>query len=112
MRLSSVIRRRLKDYTVEIPSGVGQIINGRYVETPVIGQKKLFIIQLTYELLKFLPDGAYTIKDIKVYEVGKPSLQTGCIIHYKGSRYEVSSEADREKDGNFSSYFAKRLVNK
>lgn len=108
MRLPGVVSRRAVSYVVylytgDVDSG-GRITENNQLQTT----KTLAIFPLTFQDLRNLPDGQYTTEDIKIYEVGTPTIPTESVVKYNGKSYRVMMVSDRNKDGGFSMYVAKK----
>ncbi len=103
-----VIVQRLVSYSVNIRSG-SSIVNGKIIPTYLSVNVSLAVIPFNFKTLKYLPEGFYTLQDVKVYEAGTTSLTKLSQFVYNGDTYEVKDIMDREEDGGFTEYLCKRL---
>ena len=109
MPLNTVIANRVADYTVDIVAS-GSYVKGRYQKAPITPTtKSLAIFPITTRDLTALPEGYYTIEDIKAYQLGSPDIPLQSVIHYNGKEYKVMAVSDRQKDGDFSYYIGKKI---
>lgn len=108
--VSTAITRHLRTCTVT-PVGTEQLIGGEYVTAggvPV--EMSLAMFPLSDKELKFLPEGAYTKQDIKLYEIGGRTIEPKSLVATPdGDTYMVNDYVSREFEGNFSKYICKRL---
>ena len=51
----------------------------------------------------------FSLQDIKVYEIGPQSIPIKSILTFNSNKYEFVDVADRDKDGNFTWYWARRV---
>jgi len=105
------IKKRVAEYQVTLAgSGSG----GSYVKgiwVPSISgtvTKSLAIFKLDFKALQAMPEGMYTTEDVKIYEVGSATIPLHSTVVFEGKVYEFDMEADRDKDGQFSMYIAKK----
>lgn len=108
MRLAGVVRRRLRAYVVRLNTGDiesnGRVTESNQLETTV----QLAIFPMSFQDLKNFPEGQYTTEDIKIYEVGAPTITEESVVVFNNKQYRVMMISDRDKDGGFSMYVAKK----
>ncbi len=69
---------------------------------------ELALFPLGNRELKYLPEGQFTNQDLKVYEIGAGTLTDKSIINYNEKEYLVNGGTQRDLEGGFTSYLAKR----
>lgn len=109
MSLAGVVGRRVADYSVEIhnPSsiiGTRVIAASKTTET-----KSLAIFKLDFKDLRHAPEGQWNSQDIKMYEIGAPTIALESVVTFESSEYRVMMVSNRNKDGGFSMYWAKHI---
>jgi hypothetical protein len=106
----SAIVRHLRDVTVT-PLGTEETIGGENVRvagTPAT--MSLAVFPLSDRELKFLPEGVYRKQDVKLYEIGGPSIDLkSTVVVPDGDTYLVNDYADRNFEGGFTKYLCKRI---
>jgi len=95
--------------TVTISNVTESVVDGEYVETVVTGTKQLGIFPLTMKDLNYTPEGAYTLQDKKLYEIGSGTIAKKSILNLSDGNYRIDEWSDRSFDGNFTMYIAKRI---
>lgn len=108
--VSTSIVRHLRSVIVT-PAGSEQNIGGEVVRIPGAPvTMSLAVFPLSNKELKFLPEGAYTKQDVKLYEIGGRSIEKKSMVQTPdGDRYIVNDYVDRVFEGNFSKYLCKRF---
>ena len=109
MSLPGVIRRRTADYSVETHNP-SSIVGTRVIPASKTTETKtLAIFRLTFADLRHAPEGQWNSEDIKMYEVGPATIAQESVVTFEGSDYRVMMVSDRNKDGGFTMYWAKRI---
>jgi len=107
--LQSVIQEHVATYVVRLDTGEtdsgGRAQRNLQQETT----KDLAIFRLGYRDLMSLPQGQYSSEDIKAYELGAKTITLQSVIVFEGSEFRVTSNSDRNKDGGFTMYVAKKV---
>lgn len=109
MSLAGVIGRRVATYSVEIDNGES-ITNGeveRLAKTSTT--KSLAIFRLTFKDLMHAPEGQWDSNDIKMYEIGAATITAESTVTFEGDDFNVMRISNRDKDGGFTMYWAKRV---
>lgn len=106
----TAIVRHLRTVTVT-PPGAEEVIGGEYVSVHGIpASMSVAVFPLTDKELRFLPEGAYTKQDVKLYEIGGRTIASKSLVATPdGDTYLVNDYVDRSFEGNFSKYLCKRL---
>lgn len=107
--VNKAIRKFLQPVLVDLFSsesfdGAGELT--QVYETGV--SVKLALFPLSNRDLKYLPEGQFTNQDLKIYEVGAGTLTDKSIINYSDNKYLVNGGSQRDFEGGFTSYIAKR----
>jgi hypothetical protein len=113
------LKRFLKEHEYYL-SGQN-IIDGELVEayvsgTSVIaftssGTRAMAGLQLTPNALKYLPEGAYDLKDFKFYDTESTPLEMRTIVRRpNGEYFMINDRSDRYEDGGFNSYLGKKVT--
>jgi hypothetical protein len=103
------VRRRLADYTVETDNSE-VIVNGEVEQNAKTTEtKSLAIFRLTFKDLRHAPEGQWDSNDIKMYEVGEATIPAESVVTFEGDKFRVLMISDRNKDGGFTMYWAKRI---
>lgn len=110
MPLSSVLQKHLADYTVEIDNGES-VVGTRVIQNAKTSEtKSLAIFQLTFQDLRQAPEGQWTSSDVKIYEVGAATIPAESVVkNFGGDDFRVMEISDRNKDGGFTMYWARRI---
>jgi hypothetical protein len=83
----------------------GELTPGNQLETT----KTLAVFKLTFRDLQASPEGQWTMEDVKVYELGDPTIPMESVLAIGTKRYRFTMLSDRDKDGGFSMYWAKKI---
>jgi len=107
--LQAVIQEHVQSYVVDLYTGE-TMADGR-VQEGIQQQvaKDLAIFRLRYRDLMALPQGQYTSEDVKAYELGNGTIPIESVITFEGSKFRVDQVSDRNKDGGFTMYIAKKI---
>jgi hypothetical protein len=87
----------------------GLRVDGDWVHgTPTTVETSMICIPITPAQLKHLPEGKYRAGDMRCYHKGAPRFADGDVITVKNVQYAIGDITDRELDGNYTMYLAKR----
>lgn len=86
----------------------GDWVAGAATDVPL----EMICIPITPAQLKRLPEGKYQAGDMRFYRQGMPAFKDGDVVTYRSVRYQISDITDRELDGNYTMYLAKRDYDK
>lgn len=109
MSLAGVIGRRVANYSVEIDNG--ETITGTRVaqNAKTSATKSLAIFRLTFKDLMHAPEGQWDNNDIKMYEIGAATITAESVVTFESEDFRVMRISNRNKDGGFTMYWAKRI---
>lgn len=109
MSLAGVVGRRVADYSVATHNP-SSIVGTRVIAASQTTETKtLAIFKLTFKELQHAPAGQWDSQDIKMYEVGAPTIALESVVTFESSDYRVMMVSNRNKDGGFSMYWAKLI---
>lgn len=109
--ITNVHKSIVKHLRPHIKKGVssGAYVNGEYVETlSASGVISLASFPLTFQQLRYLPEGAYNTQDRKFFEIGSGSLKKDDIILCDYGTFRINELSDRDFDGGYTVYLSKR----
>ena len=106
--LQSVIAEHIQSYVVRLDTGVTESGGRATKNIQQTVSKDLAIFRLGFRDLMTLPQGQYNSEDIKAYELGGKTITMESVIVFEGSEFRVTSNSDRNKDGGFTMYIAKK----
>lgn len=109
MSLPGVIQKRVADYSVETHNPAS-IVGTRVIHAAKTTEtKSLAIFRLTFKDLRHAPEGQWNSNDIKMYEVGAATIANESVVPFESEFFRVQMISDRNKDGGFTMYWAKRI---
>lgn len=92
-----------------IKYGSGNYVDGEWKSGTQQNQNvKMIAMPITPSQLRNLPEGAYQAGDMRFYAKGGALYNPGDIFVVDGIRYIVRDIMNRQFDGNFTVYYAKR----
>lgn len=106
----TAIVRHLRTMTVDVYQSEGYV-SGENVQVFSTGvSKTLAVFPLSNRDISYLPDGAYTFQDRKIYEIGAGTLTDKSILNFDSSRYLIDGGTRRNFEGGYTTYLAKRIA--
>ena len=106
MDISCVIIEHLR--TVTKNTIIKVIVDGESVETKTSGTVDLALFPIKPEEIGLSQENTFTFEDLKCYEIGSGTLNVNDEIIFNTNNYTIKNKADRDFDGGFQIYFAKR----
>ncbi len=107
--LQVVIQEHIQSYVVRLDTGVTESGGRSTKNIQQTVSRDLAIFRLGFRDLMTLPQGQYNQEDIKAYELGGKTITMESVIIFEGSEFRVVSNSDRNKDGGFTMYIAKKI---
>lgn len=109
-QVHKAINRHLRTMTVDVFQSESYV-NGEQVAVYATGvSKTLAVFPLSNRDMQFLPDGAYTFQDRKIYELGTGTLIDKSILNFDGDKYLIKGGTKRNFEGGFTTYMSKRIA--
>jgi len=101
----------LESYSVNVRTGT-TINSGKIVPAYTAQQIELAVYPFDMTALNYLPEGFYTLQDVKAYQIGPAAITPFSQFVYDGNTYEVQAVMDRSDDPEvyFTEYLCKRLT--
>jgi len=109
MDLTNAFKGHLQTVTATAKAA-GSYVLGEWTEgatTPT--SVEAVVIPLTPNAIRYLPEGAYDMKDIGVYVASSPALQFGDTITIGAKVYTIRDVGDRPH-GTYTKYLCKFIV--
>ena len=109
MALKDVIAKRTETLTISIWLG-DSYIKGVLQQGSVTSQsRELAVFPMNDRDLQAFPEGMYSTEDLKCYQVGAVNIPLkSTMVYTNGKTYEFVALSDRNKDGEFSWYVARK----
>jgi len=77
---------------------------------PVKEETTMCVLPVTAITMKMMPEGSYTAGDKRFYHTGPRRYDFKDVFISENNTYEVRDIQDRNFEGGFTVYFAKRIV--